>query len=176
MDIQFILSQVFGFIAWLLLVISYFRESTNKILAVHIIASIFCALHYFFLGAYSGLFICSFEVLRDYAYFKTDPKADKYIFMSTIPIYIIYAAFTYTDIYGILPLVACLLDGWSLTKYRKTVIICAIIGYSLWVIYNIHYMSYVGILSDGLVVIANVIALFKKDIFKEDKLESIFNK
>ena len=79
-DLWFWTIQLIGIIAWLLIVFSYYRKNTNKILVFQILSTVLWCLHYFLLGAYSGLFICMFEVLRDSLYYKTD--ADDYIFFN----------------------------------------------------------------------------------------------
>ena len=83
----FILAQIFGFLAWLMILISYYRKNTNKILYVQILGIVFYLLNYVFLGAWTGIFVIAIELIRDYLYYKTDK--DDYIFMSTIPFYII---------------------------------------------------------------------------------------
>ena len=83
-NINFWLIQLLGIVAWLLIVLSYYRENTNKILVFQIISTVLWCLHYYFLGAYSGLFICIFEVIRDSLYYKTD--SDDYIFLGSIPV------------------------------------------------------------------------------------------
>ena len=176
MNYEFIFIQLLGLLAWCILALSYYRENTNKILAFHLIASAIYALHYYLLGAYSGFFITIFEIFRDYGFYKTD--ADKYIFLASIPIYIVYAILSYKVIYDILPLVACLLDGWSLTKHKKIVVVGATIEYILWVIYNLKVGSYTGAVTDGLIVLANISILIYGDRFFEDKekFNTIFNK
>ena len=68
---MFILAQIFGFLAWLCLLISYYRKNTNKILILHILSIVFYLLNYLFLGAWSGLFIIILELVRDSLYYKT---------------------------------------------------------------------------------------------------------
>ena len=101
-DLWFWTIQLIGIIAWLLIVFSYYRKNTNKILVFQILSTVLWCLHYFLLGAYSGLFICMFEVLRDSLYYKTD--ADDYIFLGSVPIYIIYGIATFSGIIELLPI------------------------------------------------------------------------
>lgn len=163
MNLYFWFIQLIGLVAWLLLVASYYRKDTNKILVFQTIGtSLFC-LHYFLLDAYSGLFICLFEVLRDFLYYKTD--WDDNIYRWSIPIYIVFGIVTYTGIVELLPIASSLLDGYSLTKKRKIVVIGAVISYTLWVIYDIFVMSYSGALTDGLVVVSNVLILIRESSF-----------
>ena len=91
MKINFWIIQLIGALAWIVLVASYYRKTTNKILVFHIVSTLLDALHYFLLGAVSGSVICIFESLRDYGYYKTDE--DNAIFIGTIPFYIVIALF-----------------------------------------------------------------------------------
>ena len=107
----------------------------------------------------------------------TDDDKDKYIFLCSLPVYGVLAGYMYKNIYDLFPIISCMLAGWSLTKKRNIIILCAVIEYVLWVIYDITVLSYTGAVTDGLVALANLILLFKKDFFKDDeKLNSLFNK
>ena len=77
-DINFIIIQIVGALAWLFLYLSYHRKTTNKILIFQIIANILFIIHYFCLGAYTGLAICFVEIIFDYLYYKTND--DKLLF------------------------------------------------------------------------------------------------
>ncbi len=168
-DIWFWTIQALGIIAWLLIVISYYRKNTNKILVFQIISTILWCLHYFFLGAYSGLFICIFEVIRDSLYYKTDE--DDNIFLGSIPIYIIYGIVTYSGIIELLPIFSSTIDGYTLTKHRKVVILGAIVSYTIWVIYDVAVKSYSGAFTDGIVVLSNLSLLFfNKGLFKNTEI------
>ena len=164
-DVNFWIIQLIGIIAWLLIVISYYRNNTNKILIVQIISNVLWCLHYFLLGAYSGLFICIFEMVRDGLYYKTD--ADDYIFLASVPVYIIYGIVSYTGFVELLPIFSSTIDGYTLTKKKKVVVFGAVISYTIWVIYDLAVMSYSGALTDGIVVLSNLsILLFNKEILK----------
>ena len=165
---KFILIQIIGVAAWLFLALSYYRKNTNKILVFQIIGTILYCLHYFLLEAYSGVFICLFEVLFDYGYYKTDK--DNYIYLASVPIRILGGILTYNVIYDILPILASLIDGYTLTKKKKKVVIGAVISYTLWVIYDICVMSISGAFTDGIIVLSNLsILIFGYNIMKKDK-------
>lgn len=165
-DINFWFIQFIGALAWILLVVSYYRKNTNQILFFQIVATILYCIHYYFLGAYSGLFICVFEVIRDYGYYKTD--ADDYIFLGSIPIYILYGILSYTTMIELLPIFSSTIDGFTLTKKKKVVVFGAIVSYTLWVIYDIAVKSYSGAVTDGIVALSNLsIFLFDKGLFKD---------
>ena len=173
MNLGFILIQAIGILAWLLLILSYYRKDTNKILVFQIIGTVLYCLHYGLLGAWSGLFICACETLFDLGYYKTDK--DRYIYMASIPIRIIGGLIGFTSVVDVLPICASLIDGYTLTKKKKIVVIGAVISYTLWVIYDIFVMSYSGAITDGMIVLSNLsILLFGYNILdrknKGDKL------
>ena len=151
---MFVLAQISGFIAWLTLLVSYYRKNTNKILIFHIISIFFYLLSYLFLGAWTGVFIIILELIRDYLYYKTDK--DDLIFISTIPIYIILFIIYRNNIIEIVPIAASLFEGFTLTKKKSIVVPGALIVYSMWVIYDISVGAYTGALTDGLIVISNI--------------------
>lgn len=177
MTLKFIIIQLLDIIAWALLIFSYYRENKKEIVFFQILATVLYSLHYYFLGAFSGLYICIFEIVRDYLYFITDDDKDKYIFLCSLPVYGVLVGYMYKNLYDLFPIISCMLAGWSLTKKRNIIIFCAVIEYVLWVIYDITVKSYTGAFTDGTIVLANIILLFDKKIFKDDeKLSSLFNK
>lgn len=154
MNLEFWLVQGIGIVAWLVLLVSYYREDTDKILVFQIVATALYCLHYYLLDAYSGLFICIFEVIRDYLYYKTD--LDDYIFYGSIPVYVVNGIVTFTGWFDLLPAFSSLLDGYTLTKKKDVVVLGAIISYTSWVIYDLFVMSYSCAITDGLVVLSNL--------------------
>lgn len=169
-NLEFWMVQLIGIIAWLLIVFSYYRKNTDKILYFQIISTILWCIHYFLLGAYSGLFICVFEVIRDSLYYKTDK--DDYIFLGSIPIYILYGIISYSGIVELLPIFSSTIDGFTLTKKKKIVVIGAVVSYTIWVIYDIAVKSYSGAFTDGIVVLSNIsILLFDKGLFGDKNIK-----
>ena len=174
MDYYFIFVQVIGFLAWILLAYSYYRENTNKILVFQVISTLLFCVHYILLGAYSGLIICVFEVVRDSFYYKTDE--DFLIFILSSFVYIgtvIISFFTNSDLFSfdtaidLFPVMASLVDGFSLTKERNKAVFGGIVSYTLWFIYDLCVMSYSGAITDAIIVISNLcILIFHIDIFK----------
>lgn len=157
MDAYFLFIQFLGFLAWVLLLLSYYRQNTNKILVFQIISTILFCVHYYLLGAYSGLLICMYEVVRDYSYYKTDK--DNYIFIGSGIVYAVSAVITYTSILDIFPYIASMLDGFFLTKKKKIVVIGAIITYTLWLIYDLYARSYSGAITDFIIIASNIYIL-----------------
>lgn len=159
MDYKFLLIQLISVVAWLFIVLSYYRKNTNKILVFQIIANITFCIHYLLLGAFSGVLICGTEALCSYGYYKTDQ--DKYIYRISIPFRILGGAFMVKTWIDVLPILASLIDGYSLTKKKKFVIFGGIITYLIWVIYDLSVMSFTGAIFDGIIVISNIHIIIK---------------
>ena len=160
MSYNFWFIQFIGLVAWLFLVASYYRKDTNRILVFQIIATFLYCVHYYLLGAYSGLYICIFEVVRDYLYYKTDD--DEKIYFATTPLYIFFGYASYTGIFDLLPIASSLIDGYSLTKKRDRVVFWAIVSYTSWVIYDLCVMSYSCAITDSIVAISNISILVRE--------------
>lgn len=158
MEWWFIFVQSIAVFAWLMQVLSYYRKDTNSILVFQIFGTILYCIHFGFLGAWSGLFICATEALFDFGYYKTDK--DKYIYIASIPIRIIGGMVGFSTFVDVLPIIASLVDGYSLTKKKKIVVFGAVISYTLWIIYDISVMSYSGAVTAGILVLSNLFILF----------------
>ena len=174
---MFILAQISGFLAWLALLVSYYRKNTNKILVLHILSIIFYLLNYIFLSAWAGIFIIALELIRDSLYYKTDK--DNFIFLGTIPIYILLLIIYRNNLVELIPIIASLLEGFTLTKKKSIVVSGALIVYFMWVVYDLSIGAYTGALTDALIVFSNMCILinmikgFKK--VKEFKISSRFS-
>lgn len=166
MDYYNIFVQLIGLFAWIVLLFSYYRKSTNKILVFQIVATFLYCIHYFLLKAYSGLFICLVEIICDFLYYKTDK--DDLIFKISIPFRILSGFVYYRYFIDVVPIFASLIEGFSLTKKKvEKVVFGAIISYTLWVIYDVSVGSFVCAITNGLIVISNLsILIFHKNIFK----------
>ncbi len=151
--------QLLGLIAFVLLFISYFKEDIDGVLLMQVISGIFYALHYYFLGAYSSLFVIIFELIRDYSYYRTD--LDRYIFIGTIPIYLIYAVFMFDGVISLLPIVSSVIDGYGLAISKKTAVIGAMISETLWFVYDLSCLSYAGVISEIFLIGSYIFVLFK---------------
>ena len=167
MNSLFWIAQIIGLLGFILLVVSYFRKNTNQILILQIICCICYCVHYLLLGAASGFFICFFEMLRDYAYFKSDN--DKKVFLFTIPIYVVFGLVNFRVLLDVLPVLPSISDGYFLTKSKKYVIIGSIVSHLLWITYDFSYKSYSGVITCVIILVSNIfILLFDKSLTKKD--------
>lgn len=151
--------QLIGVVAWLFLVVSYWKSKVNTILILQVISCLLFALHYYLLGAMSGVYVVLFEAIRDFIYYIS--LNDRKIFYCSIPIYIFMAIYNFTGIMSILPAVASFIDGFSLTEGKMLAVIGGIISYSIWFIYDLSCFSYAGAFSSITLIISNVFVLVR---------------
>jgi RsiW-degrading membrane proteinase PrsW (M82 family) len=174
-NVNFWLSQLIGLEALILLLISYRKKNTNEVLIVQVVSSLCFVVHYLLLGAYSGLLICLIDFFRDILYDKTDK--DNLLFILFSPLYILVGIFNFKIIIDVLPTIASLIDGYILTKHKKIVVFGSIIAYALWIIYDVMYKSYSGVLSSSLVIIYNLsILIFDKKLIDNKKAKKVGGK
>ncbi len=156
---EFFIIQLIGFIAWLFLVISYWRKKVNEVLLFQVISCALFALQYYLLGAMSGLYIVLFEMVRDFSYYKSDN--DRKLFYYSIPLYISIAVLNFNGIISVLPSIASMIDGFSLTGKKNLIIVGGILSYLIWFIYDLAYGSYAGTLSSLILCCSNTFVLLK---------------
>ncbi len=157
MSVLYIVGQICGIFAWILLLISYHAKRENKVIFYQILASILYIFNYFCLGAMTGLYISLFELIKSFGYYKTDK--DEYIYFFTIPVYFVILYYTGFNLIDMIAIVGSLIDGYVMLKNKKTMVIGGVVSYFLWVIYDAYFLDFSGILSDGFVVISNIVIL-----------------
>lgn len=149
-----IIAQIFGIVSWLLLLYSYTKEDIDELLFIQILVCLFDVVSYLLLGADAGLLICLVELLKTILYYKTNK--DRQIFIGTIVSYFLISLLTIKTWYAILPVLGSLIDSYGTSKDSKSANICSIISNTLWTIYDLLILSYVGAFNDITVVICNV--------------------
>ncbi len=167
---SFIIVQTIGIVAWLFLLISYYRKNTHNILGFQIIGNILFCLHYFLLNAYSGLFICACDMIFNTGFYKL--KNSKLIYLCSVPIRIFGGLLCYKSLIDILPIIASLIEGYSFTKEKKFVVLIAIIVYVIWLIYDSSIFSLSGLITDCIIIISNIyILIFDCKFFSKKKIK-----
>ena len=155
--LMFIAAQVCMAIGWGFLVFSYTREDIDELLKAQIAVCVFDIAAYILLGADAGLLICVFELVKTILYYKTNK--DRLIFWLSVVVYVFVALLTVREWFAILPILGSAFDSFGASRDSKTANICSIISNSLWAIYDVMIMSYVGAIGDSAVVLCNISVL-----------------
>ena len=163
MNVIYIISQIFGFLAFLISLIAYHRKKKQKIFQTMTIANVLDMLHYLLLGAYSGCITKIIALVRNQIIIIKEryKKLNNYIVLIILfAIYTIAGIFTYKNIYSILPILAAIIylyfvwNGDEL-KVKRAAFYC----YFLWLTYNIFVFSIAGIVSNIVSIVSTFVAI-----------------
>lgn len=166
---MYITAQVLGIISWVIFLFSYHCKKVNKVLLMQLISSLLDCICYALLNAWSGLLISVFELLKGFGYYKTDK--DRYIFILTIPIYLLIAIVSNDDLLCFIPIFASLIDSYTIIISEKAAVVGGFFSNLLWVIYDLVILDYAGVLSDLTLVISNLSIIlygYKKFLNRKD--------
>lgn len=164
---KFMIIQIFGVVAWFIESISYWANTKKKILFLQVIADLFFTVHYYLLSAKTGALVCFVSLIREYIFFITKTqKAENIWCCVMIFIYVILGLTTTGSIIDLLPICAEIIYCYTLICGTNEIIIGGIIDSIYWLIYGIICNSYVGIMSDIIVIISNTVALIKSHIIE----------
>ena len=173
MNIIYVISQVAGFIAFILSLIAYHRKKKSKIFQTMMVANILDIIHYILLGAYSGCITKIIALVRNEIIIvkeKNKKFNNNIVLIALFIIYLVSGILTYKNIYSILPIFAAMIylyfvwNGNEL-KVKK----CAFYCYFLWLIYNIRVFSIAGITSNIVSIISTFIAVYNEKMGNKSK-------
>lgn len=164
---QYVLSQIFTIIMYLLLVISYQLKSRKTIIIVSFSSLIANGIAYILLNAYTGLAMCVAAGIRDVILLIDENKNGKrteitkkdYIYLTIFYILIIVSTiFTYQGLYSLLSVIATMTFTYSIwQKSTKTYKMLGIPVGILWVAYNTYVKSIFGVILESMLLIASII-------------------
>ena len=169
---MFIFAQILGATALFILILSFQKNEKQSLLKYQIGSSIFFAAQYLCLQAYSGCLINIACIIRNILFRKyTGKRIPIYYLLFIICIMIVLSLFSYVGPISLLPCIACILYSCSLWQDNLRVTrIVEVISCSLYIIYNIKVLAYVGLISTIIELISALIAIYRFDIKKDYKL------
>ena len=152
--------QLIGFLAFCILVLSFYKKDTVTILTYQITSNFCYAVHYFLLGGITGSFINLTSIIRNITFIKSNNT--KLILPIFIFIYLIIGILFYENIYSLIPIIANSIYMIFMSfKTKKHLLIGEIIGASLWFTYSIFVLSYSGMITEAILIISTTIQLLK---------------
>ena len=168
---MFIFAQILGATALFILILSFQKNEKQSLLKYQIGSSIFFAAQYLCLQAYSGCLINIACIIRNILFRKyTGKRIPIYYLLFIICIMIVLSLFSYVGPISLLPCIACILYSCSLWQDNLRVTrIVEVISCSLYIIYNIKVLAYVGLISTIIELISALIAIYRFDIKKDYK-------
>lgn len=167
---KFYLSQIFATCSLIATTLCTWQKGRKKILLFLIFDSIFLAISYSFLNAYTGAItniICIFRNICFYLKENNKKMNNKCIPMAFVLMHIIIGIFLFDSFNSILPIIGSItfcLTAWQ--SNAKTVRIGTIIMVFMWLIYDITVKSYISILSETISLLSAILAVIKIDLLK----------
>ena len=124
MTINFIIGQVFGGIALLILIISFQKNEKKFLLKFQTVSSLLYAIQYIFLNAFTGCFMNLTCMIRNFIFNKyNDKKIPIYVLLIIIFLMIALSLISYNGIISLLPMFAVVFYSIALwrgnLKYRQ---------------------------------------------------------
>lgn len=173
MNINYVVSQIVGFFAFIISLFAYHQKKKKKIFQTMTIANVLDIIHYIFLGAFSGCVTKVIALIRnEIIVFKEKNKKfnNNIVLIAMFIIYLVSGILTYKNIYSILPIIAAMIylyfvwNGNEL-KVKKAAFYC----YFLWLIYNICVLSIAGIISNIVSIVSSFIAVYNEKKVNKSK-------
>ncbi len=157
MKTSFLLGQFFGVIALIILVISLQKNKKEELLRLQVLSSLFFALQYFFLKAFTGSLMNIVTLIRNIIFNKSKSILSLIVIIS---IMIILTIYSYENIYSILPSLAVIF--FSIAVFQDNIKIIRyieVLSCLLFIIYNIKYKALFGFISTLIELTSVIIAI-----------------
>lgn len=164
-DTKFIISQLIGFVAAALLLLSFQQRTHRRIVVMQACSGFLFAVQYFLLGAYEGMIGNVVGFTRSIAYsFRGKSKAVDHIACPVV--FAILAGLgglaTYTNPASLLPMAAMMISSFAIWSPKTQQLRALTMPTSaMWLVYNVICSSYSGIVTEVLNLISIVIGLIR---------------
>lgn len=174
MTMNFIIAQVFGAIALIILIISLQKNNKKILLKYQFFSSLLYAIQYVFLNAYTGCLMNLVCMGRNISFNKYQEKRPPmYMLIIVILLMITFSVFTYVGYISLLPMIAVILYSIAVwNENLKVIRSIELISCSLYIIYNINVQAYTGLIATIIEFIGALIALFRFDIKRKVIIEN----
>lgn len=167
MTIQFIIAQIIGIVALIVLMLSFQRNEKRVLLKYQTISSLLYAIQYVFLEAYTGSLMNLTCMARNIIFNKYKNRVPIYWLIIIVALMVVFSLLTYNGIISLLPMFAVILYSIAVWYGNLKVIrITEVISCSLFIIYNIRVLAITGLIATIIELMAAVIAIYKFDIRK----------
>jgi hypothetical protein len=168
--------QVIGFIGLLFIVLSFQQSTRNRILIVMVTGQLIFLIHFSMLGAWTGFAINIVGSLRTLFFrFRLERKwADHKVWLGVfIAAFWVACLITWEGWMSLLPAIAMTIESIGLWMKNTTRIrFINLFPHPFWFTYNMLINSWAGTLTEILVFLSIVIAIFRYDrdkLFKRSK-------
>ena len=155
---NYYIAQVIAAIGFLILLLSFWQKKKTKILFFQVISSLFYAMQYLLLLAFSGAAVNIIGVIRDILFRNKNIKR-KILYFFLI-IYVAVGIFFWQGYLSLLPILASLMYTIVIYQKRENDIRKGSLLVSLiWIIYNLSVNAHVALVTESILLISNVLAI-----------------
>ena len=169
--INFIIAQIIGSIALIVLIISFQKNEKKKLLKYQMFSSLLYAIQYAFLGpeAYTGCLMNLTSMVRNFAFKRYENKRPPiYLLIIIIALMITLSLISFENLISLLPMLAMVLYSIAVWNGNlKIVRITDIISCLLYIIHNIVVQAYTGLIATIIEMLGAMAAIYKFNIKKE---------
>jgi hypothetical protein len=175
-DTMEIIAQVIGGVALLMAIISFQNNTKKGILIFQLLAGCLFAVHFLFLGAYTGAALNVVSVIRNIVYYQKQKhtwarhKGWLFLFMA---VSIAAGILTWEDIFSLFPILGMVLGSLGFWLDNPTYVRRVTFPVSpLWITYNIVKGSYAGIITEIFVMSSIIVGMIRFDRQKKENAEA----
>ncbi len=162
--LNFIIAQVFGGIALVILIISFQKNNKVNLLKYQMVSSLLYSVQYAFLGALPGCFMNLACMLRNFI-FKKYQKVPLYLLLIVVFLMIILSMSTFNGFISLLPMFAVVFYSIALWGGNlKTIRLTEIVSCLLYIIYNIYVGAIIGLVATFIEMLGAMVAFYRFNI------------
>lgn len=173
---EYIISQTFVVLSYVLLGITYFLKNRKLILTLSLSAVLCNGVSYFLLKAWSGLAMTGVAILRSVIFLIQNRKnksekitwIDWIILAGLVSISAVCAVFTYQGFMSLLSVFATL--TYTVSVWQKNVMAYKILGMLasiLWIAYGIYIWSIFGVILECVMLVMEISGVIKEKLSKQ---------
>lgn len=167
---MFYLAQLFGIVGLIILILSFQKNSKEKLLKYQVFSSLFFSIQYFCLNAISGCLMNAMTLVRNIIFRRFKNKVPIIYLIIIVVLMIILSIFSYSGVISILPTIGVILYSIAIWQDNLTITrIAEIIGCILFIIYNIKVVAISGLITTIIEMISAIVGIYRFDIKKYNK-------
>lgn len=169
-DLFYLLSQVFALGDKVFSLVAMQRRRKKNILQFNTLAASCGVFHYALLGAWPGMITKAISATRNglATYKASKMRTSVFIPVLFVVLYIVIGIYSFKNWASLLPIAAATI--YTIAIYRtdaSRIRKAALVGTTLWLIYNICVSSVVGMVGDVVIIINELIAIYRYRARKE---------
>lgn len=162
--VLYVISQFFAAIGTILSLVSMQQKKKVQILNFNTLASASAVLHYLFLGAWTGVATKLVSTTRNVtaAYEAHNHKISKILPLIFVGFYVVSGVLTFESAFSLLPMTGTV--AFTIVIYlgsAKAIRYGAGFASLMWLIYNVHVLSIVGIVSEAIFIGNDLVAIWR---------------